>query len=227
MNIYKIENIKTKDCYIGSETNNNSRWRQHISRLRHNKHHSIYLQRGFNKYGEDNFTFILLETGITDNTTLLNREQFYIDSENSKYNMCKIAGNTKGITKTQEQKDKLAKISRILYFSNDKALKFTMKDKNHSNESKSKISLGNKNKLVTKETKLKMSLSKCVYKVCEYDIETLELIAIYPNICEASKNHRISTQKMKNYLNTKFGIFNGVILRYEHNKPIKKVKKWQ
>lgn len=220
MNIYKIENIKNKDCYIGSETINNSRWRTHISLLRRNIHHSIYLQRAFNKHGEDNFIFTLIETDIDDNIKLLEREQYYINTEKSKYNMCRIAGNTKGIFKTQEQKDKLAIISRKLYYSNDKSSVFTMKNKQHTEESKIKIGLGSKNKIISNETKLKLSCSMSIYKICEYNIDTLELIKTYGNIRETSDFYNVTTHKIKNRLRTKFGVFNGVILRYEYDKPV-------
>lgn len=224
MNIYKIENIITKDCYIGSETNDNSRWRQHISRLRRNCHHSIYLQRAFNKYGEINFLFSLIETGINDNKDLLEREQYYIDSEKSKYNMCRIAGNTSGILKTKEQKDKLASISRKLYYSNNKSDVFTMKNKQHSDKSKAKIGASNKNKIITDEMKSKISKSKSIYRIFVYDIETLEVLNIFSNVGEAANCYNSTTRKIKDYLNTKFGVFKGLIIRYEHDKPISPTK---
>jgi group I intron endonuclease len=224
MNVYKIENIITGDCYIGSETNDNSRWRQHISRLRRNCHHSIYLQRAFNKYGEINFVFSLIEVGINDNIILLQREQHYIDTENSKYNMCRIAGNTSGILKTKEQKDKLASISRTLYYSNNKSDVFTMKNKQHSDKSKAKIGASNKNKIITNEMKSKISKGKSIYRIFVYNIETLEVLNIFSNVGEAANFYNSPTRKIKDYLNTKFGIFKGSIIRYEHDKPISLTK---
>lgn len=224
MNIYKIENIITKDCYIGSETNDNSRWRQHISRLRRNCHHSTYLQRAFNKYGEINFVFSLIEVGIGDNKTLLEREQYYIDNGNSKYNMCRIAGNTKGVFKTQEQKDHLSNKSRELYYKNNKSSVFSMKGKRHSDTSKKKISLGNKNKIVSEKTKSILSNKLAIYRIFVYDIDTLDCVNIFTNIGEAAKHYDSTTRKIKDYLNTKFGVFKGFIIRYENDKPISPTK---
>ena len=48
--IYKIENLLTSDCYIGSTNNYSRRSKRHFEDLKSNKHHSIKLQRAVNKY---------------------------------------------------------------------------------------------------------------------------------------------------------------------------------
>lgn len=75
--IYKITNKINNKPYIGSSNNIERRWRQHISLLNNNKHHSIKLQRAWNKYGQDNFEFEIIEE--CDVEKLLYLEQFYID----------------------------------------------------------------------------------------------------------------------------------------------------
>jgi hypothetical protein len=55
--IYKIQNKITGKCYVGSTLDKKSRWLDHKKRLIGNNHHSLKLQRAWNKYGLDNFSF--------------------------------------------------------------------------------------------------------------------------------------------------------------------------
>lgn len=76
--IYKIENCINGKYYIGSSNDIYRRWKEHIKLLNNNNHHSPHLQFAWNKYGEKNFKFIILEE--CDEENLLTREQFYIDT---------------------------------------------------------------------------------------------------------------------------------------------------
>ena len=58
--IYAITNIKNKKQYIGSSYNCRQRSYDHIAALKKNTHYSPHLQRSWNKYGEDSFTFVIL-----------------------------------------------------------------------------------------------------------------------------------------------------------------------
>lgn len=55
--IYKITNLVTLKIYIGSTKDFGKRQRQHLKMLRTGKHHSVKLQRSFDKHGEPNFKF--------------------------------------------------------------------------------------------------------------------------------------------------------------------------
>lgn len=59
--IYCIKNIITNQYYIGQSVDIRKRWNQHKSELSRNIHCNIYLQRAWNKYGEENFSFQLLK----------------------------------------------------------------------------------------------------------------------------------------------------------------------
>lgn len=59
--IYKIVNKLNNKYYLGSSKNFHVRKLKHFNELRKNIHHNIHLQRAFNKYGEENFEFIILE----------------------------------------------------------------------------------------------------------------------------------------------------------------------
>ena len=83
--IYLISNSQNNDIYIGSAINLYNRMCNHLYDLRLNKHHSPYLQRTYNKYGEI-FLFIIIE--YCSKNHLVKREQFWINYYNPKYN-CK------------------------------------------------------------------------------------------------------------------------------------------
>lgn len=55
---YQIINIQNGKYYYGSTKNLKNRWITHRSKLKQNSHINIYLQRAWNKYGEDNFIFL-------------------------------------------------------------------------------------------------------------------------------------------------------------------------
>ena len=79
--IYCIENIITNKKYIGQSIDVDERWRKHISELNHNYHHNDYLQKAWNKYGEDSFKFYVLE--YCDICELDTKEIYYIDLYNT------------------------------------------------------------------------------------------------------------------------------------------------
>lgn len=63
----------TGHMYIGSAKNLSKRISEHLSGHRSN----VPLQRGFTKYGLDNFTLVILE--FSKPKDLIAREQYYID----------------------------------------------------------------------------------------------------------------------------------------------------
>ena len=94
--IYAIINLQNGKKYIGSTTNFSRRKREHLNDLKKGKHHSISLQRSWNKNTEEDYKFIILEH-VEDNTKLLEREQHflnkYLSFEKDKgYNICKFVG---------------------------------------------------------------------------------------------------------------------------------------
>ncbi|MHB0978460.1 MAG: NUMOD3 domain-containing DNA-binding protein [Minisyncoccota bacterium] len=60
--IYKIINLTNGKFYVGSTVNQRERFRTHRNKLRGNRHHCKHLQAAWNKYGEDNFLFTIVET---------------------------------------------------------------------------------------------------------------------------------------------------------------------
>lgn len=92
--IYKISNILTNDCYVGSSIDLKERWRRHKKDLRAGKHHSIILQRAWDKYKEENFKIEVLQECSTEE--MKDRENYYLCELKPVYNICKEAYSTVG-----------------------------------------------------------------------------------------------------------------------------------
>ena len=95
--VYKIINKINKKFYVGSTSTIGfeKRWKKHILDLNKNIHHSFYLQKSWNKYGPDNFSFEIIEECISEKCII--KEQYYLDFLKPEYNICKMAGSTLGI----------------------------------------------------------------------------------------------------------------------------------
>lgn len=74
--IYEIICIVNEKRYIGSSKNINDRFKRHISSLRKGSNPAKYLQESFNEFGEDNFSFRIIEEIEEDN--LGERERHWI-----------------------------------------------------------------------------------------------------------------------------------------------------
>lgn len=87
--IYKIINKINGKYYVGSSNNISHRWYTHRSYLRKNNHVNEYLQRAWNKYGEYNFEFVIVEeVEYISKNFLLEIENRYLDVAEKEYNSC-------------------------------------------------------------------------------------------------------------------------------------------
>ncbi len=89
--IYKIENVCNGHIYIGSSKDIEARWHRHKLDLMANRHHNPYLQRAWNKYGDNAFVFIVLEH-LNDVSLLYEYEQIWIDKLSPQYNIGSVGG---------------------------------------------------------------------------------------------------------------------------------------
>lgn len=171
--IYKISSkLKPERFYIGSAIDFGARRRMHFRQLNNNKHHSIKLQRHYNKYSKDDLIFEVLEL-VEDTTKLIEREQFYIDSLNPYFNISPTAGSSLGIKRSREYIEKQSKCRIGKKCSEETKQKMSkshigkntwtkgnnMLGKHHSEESKRKISQNSarKGKHLTDEQKNHLS----------------------------------------------------------------------
>ena len=88
--IYKIINKVNGKMYIGQTINFQKRIKDHFKDLEEGKHHSVKLQRAYDKYGKDNFYYEYKLVEIDSHDDLLRLEMEEIDkcdSYNNGYNM--------------------------------------------------------------------------------------------------------------------------------------------
>ena len=102
--IYKIVNLVNGKFYIGSTSTLGfqRRWRCHRNQLRINKHRNQHLQYAWNKYGEDNFKFEIIEKCLPKKCVV--REQYYFNTLHPQYNILTVAGSVKGYRHTPSAK---------------------------------------------------------------------------------------------------------------------------
>lgn len=164
--IYKIKSISTNRVYIGSAVNITRRWNRHKRDLSKNKHHSIFLQRHYNKYGIEDLEFSIIK--YCNKKSLLVEEQFYLDTLSCEFNICKIAGSCYELKRSEEFKKK---ISILTSGKNNPTYGLE-----RTKEWRDKISKANKGQkawnkglknIYSKETLEKMSKPK-IKKTCEY-----------------------------------------------------------
>jgi group I intron endonuclease len=134
--IYKITNEVTGKFYIGSSKDVDFRWIIHTRHLKANTHCNPKLQHSWNFYGEDKFTFMVLERVSTDQ--LFIREQYYLDTfkpfvRGLGYNIGKDACGGDNITNNPNRDAFIEKMSEISSGENN-----PMFGRKHSEKSKKK-----------------------------------------------------------------------------------------
>ncbi len=72
--IYKIENQKTGNCYIGSSKNPIGRWKSHLRMLQDNRHHQN-IQKEWNDSQISDWTFCILK--LVPRSMRAETEHFY------------------------------------------------------------------------------------------------------------------------------------------------------
>lgn len=125
--IYKILNSINNKCYVGSTKDFIKRKSYHLLHLSRNTHPNKHLQKSYNKYGKEHFSFVIIEV-VECEYNLCEREQYYESIEKETYNIREIVESNRGL-----------------------------KHGPLSDEHKLKISIAHKGHLVSKETRDKLS----------------------------------------------------------------------
>lgn len=181
--IYRIINTLDNKFYIGNSVNIYSRWGLHKHLLNNNKHGSIKLQRAWNKYGEQNFRFEIIELCDPVRDTLIFLEQKYLDLKPA-YNTCYFASSTLGFRHSEESKKKMSDFRK------------TQKGKHHhTEETKQMMSERQTGRFVSEQTKDKFRKPMIML-----DILTDEVIREFKSMGEAglfvgNYNRRVEIKK--------------------------------
>ncbi len=154
--IYKIQSIiKPERVYIGSAVGFNHRRSVHLSLLRQNRHHTIKLQRHYNKYGERDLVFTVLAECLKGD--LIKTEQYFIDIFKPYFNSSPTAGSNIGVVYSDERNRRLS-LSRKGKKQSPETIKKranAMRGKRRSQETRDKMSKSRMGTSPSKETKLK------------------------------------------------------------------------
>jgi len=198
--IYSISNKITGKRYVGSAVDFRRRKNLHLHHLRAKTHHSRYLQNAWNKYGEENFIIIILEE-VVDVNDLISREQWYLDNTNCEYNMCRIAGSSLGIVRSEETRIKIG-IAR----SNMKSSKETCE----------KISNSHKGKIFSEEhlKNLNIANEKQKKPILQYTKQG-EFIREWPSILSAINSFNPAAYSICSNLRGKGKSAKGFIWKYK------------
>lgn len=165
--IYKIINVINNECYVGSAVNFHRRFGAHRRGLNKNSHANRHLQSAWNKYGENNFKFVIIEE-VLEKALLIKREQFYLDIIKPEYNESPTAGSLLGFTHSQETREKISKGMMGIKRSarTRKKMSDAKKGVPRSPETIEKMRLGQIGKRHSEEAKKKISAALAGNKRC-------------------------------------------------------------
>jgi len=201
--IYLIKSKIDSRKYIGSTIDFKKRKICHLKTLKKNKHHSIKLQRFYNKYGKDFLIFKFIEYCDFNKKDLIEREQFYINFYNSYkkgFNSKPFADNSLGVKLTKKAKMKISVANKGNKYCLGRILSDVTKNKMRKKAIGRKQSIRTINKRVKKNKGKKRSIEaiqktikktqKLTYKQVQ-EIKNLLKIGIYQkdiakmfNVCQ-------------------------------------------
>lgn len=206
--IYKIENLVNGAVYIGSAVNLSERHRLHRLTLHSGTNHNKHLQNAWNKYGENNFMFSIIEI-VHHPHNLIQQEQLwmnYYDVMNVGYNLCPFAESQLGFKHSEEAKKRMSDAKK-----GDKHFNY---GKSLSTETRTKISAARRNnpqllrklsegwmgknnpnygKDFSEETRRKMSLAK---SLCWEITDPKGQVYIIRNLSQFCKERGLSKGNM-------------------------------
>lgn len=140
MGIYSITCNESGAVYIGSACNFFRRWKRHLNELNCGKHLNTHLQRAWDKYGCEGFTWSIVEV-VNAKEDLLPTEQRWLDhlfttiSPDQRFNMCRVAGSHLGIKRSAETRARMSEAAkrRGNTFKYDEAWREKVSRANHLN----------------------------------------------------------------------------------------------
>lgn len=171
--IYAIRNKVNGKKYIGRSTDVEGRWSNHKRELKRDDHKNDHLQNAWKKYGEENFTFELIEE--VNKEDLRKREQEFLDNYRLTRNWDRLYNTNKSAegamsgrnhprygtchSKTAIKKIREANLGKTHSEEAKENMRQAQLGRTHPEEVKKKISEAQKGKELSKETKRKMKES--------------------------------------------------------------------
>lgn len=216
--IYAIQNKITGMAYVGQTANNfGDRRDSNFAKLRHNKHDNVGLQQDWNKYGENNYEFIVLET-LEDASNIDEREKLWIADYKSKGKAFNLQSGGKGFAglhisesakKIIGEKNRIHNLGKKASAETRAKMSATRKGRKLSPETIEKLRIAKTGTKLSEEAKLKNSISHSGEKssFAKYTKEQVLLARkIYDSGCNNYKH--ISEQTGISY-----GAINGIVKR--------------
>ena len=159
--IYAIVNQTTRDMYVGSSVAVNRRWKAHRRDLARQSHYNSRLQRAHDKYGETHFDWEIIEY-VEDRSKLIEREQFWINFFAPAYNGRPVANSPLGTKHSAKTRAKMSAAAKKRVFSEEHKQNISKAKKGIctiSEDHRKRLSELGKNKVISAETRIKLSLS--------------------------------------------------------------------
>lgn len=215
--VYKIENTITGKCYYGSSIYLRKRFNNHKTKLRNQKHDNKELQSEWNLYGENVFSFEIIE--YCDKSILLEKENILINGGTLMYNIIKKANAKYG--KEHPMYGKKHKESTIKTLKHKRSCQTVT----HTEETKNKISKSNKGRYVSKEHIKKMvdaRTGKVWNKGLNTGIEPINKIKINPDQIIQKYDSGNSIEEIRRHLNVSWDVVKRILK--ENNVIIRTIK---
>lgn len=139
--VYRIVHSPTGREYIGSAKSLRSRAAIHRHGLKTGKHHNKHLLNAVKKYGISQFYFEVVE--ITQQESLISREQFYIDLKKPAFNVCRIAGSVLGRKHREETRRAISRshMGKKHIEETKELIRKIVTGRKHTDESRRKMSI--------------------------------------------------------------------------------------
>lgn len=111
--IYSFLNLVNGKRYVGSSVNLYGRLSEHLHNFKSGKAHNKHLQAAWDKYGEDNFIYNIIE--LCPKEVRFEREQYYIDSLKPEYNLTLQVVANFGHSPSEESRQKISNTLKQRY----------------------------------------------------------------------------------------------------------------